>query len=354
MTGRMSAQARNRRAGIDRRTAATQRTGDRHTGHGRRRPRHTGRRATLAGLLALALALALSTSALALAPPGVYTGGASSVGYGSATLLGAIDPHGSATSYYFQYGPTAAYGSQTPLAQVGAGTGTVKVSAAISGLQALTVYHYRLVAVNAGGAATGVGRAFTTTKIPLSLQIVAAPNPVLYGAPVVIQGTLSGTGNGGRTVVLQANPFPYTQGFADIGNPATTFADGGFSFALVSLNTATQFRVLTTTVPPVASPIAQENVAVRVSAHVAATHRRHYARVYGTVTPAVNGMEVGIMRVVGGRNVLVSGTVLRQLNATSSRFSRTIRVHQHALYRVLVRVTNGAQVSNYSAPLFIR
>ena len=31
-----------------------------------------------------------------------------------------------------------------------------------------------------------------------------------------------------------------------------------------------------------------------------------------------------------------------------------MRVKRHALYRVLVKVTNGAQTSNYSEPLFIR
>ena len=64
-------------------------------------------------------------------------------------------------------------------------------------------------------------------------------------------------------------------------------------------------------------------------------------------------MEVGIMQVVGGHEVLVAGTVLHH-NAASSRFSHVIRVKRHGLYRVFVKVTNGAQVSNYSQPLFIR
>ncbi len=72
------------------------------------------------------------------------------------------------------------------------------------------------------------------------------------------------------------------------------------------------------------------------------------------MTPAVDGMEVAIMRVIGGRNVLVAGTILRHRNATSSRFSRVIRVKRSAVYRVFVKVTNGAQTSNYSQPLFIR
>jgi hypothetical protein len=305
----------------------------------------------LTSLLLLALPLAAQA---ALAPPGVSTGAADSVSYGSATLTGSIDPRGSATSYYFQYGPTSAYGAQTPAAAAGAGTSTVKVAVPVGELQPITTYHYRLIAVNAAGAAAGAGRTFATAKVPLTLTILTTPNPVTYGGTAMIQGTLSGTGNGNAEVLLQANPFPYTQGFVTVGNPELTTATGGFSFPFVGLTEATQFRVVTATKVPVASPIATEPVAVSVQAHVGRTRRRHHVRIYGTVTPAVNGMEVAIMRVIGGRNVLVAGTTLRHRNSASSSFSRVIRVKRGAVYRVFVKVTNGAQTSNYSLPLFIR
>ncbi len=312
-------------------------------------------RAALGAILAGLTLLALPAAASALALPGVSTGAAASVSYGTATLTGSIDPHGSNTSYYFQYGPTKAYGAQTPLADAGAGTATVKVAVPVSGLLPVTTYHYRLIAVNAGGAATGADRAFTTAKVPLSLAITAGPNPTIYGGVATIQGTLSGTGNGNVPVSLQANPFPYTQGFLNTGNPELTSATGGFSFPFVGLTEATQFRVVTsTTKPVVVSTVAREEVAVKVEAHVGRTHRRHHARIYGTVSPAIDGMEVGIMHVVGGHEVLVAGTVLLHHNATSSRFGRVIRVRRHGLYRVFVKVTNGAQSSNYSQPLFIR
>ncbi len=315
-----------------------------------------GRRAAAAAavLMAGALSMALATSApAAISVPGADTGAASAVTYGSATLAGSIDPHGSNTTYYFQYGETRSYGAQTPLADAGAGTRAVRVTAAIGGLKPLTVYHYRLLAVNAAGAATGSDRAFKTGKVPLSLQILVAPNPTVFGGTATIQGTLSGTGNAGRAVILQQNPFPYTAGFANVGNAELTTSTGSFAFPVSGLGQATQYRVITTTNPPVVSPIAIENVAVAIGAHIGRTHRRHHARFYGTVTPAVNGMQVAIMRVVGGRNVLVAGTSLHHLSATSSRFSRALRV-KRGLYRVFVKVTNGAQVSNYSTPLFVR
>ncbi|MGH2854055.1 MAG: hypothetical protein ACRDLF_07665 [Solirubrobacteraceae bacterium] len=311
--------------------------------------------AALAVALVSLMLLALPVAAQAvLLRPRVSTGAAVAVSYGSATFTGSIDPRGSNTSYYFQYGPTRAFGAQTPVASAGAGLSTVRVTFPVGGLQPITTYFFRLVAVNAVGAATGGERAFRTVKVPLSLAILAAPNPTLYGGVVTIQGTLSGTGNGGVPVRLQANPFPYTQGFADTGNPELTTAAGGFSFPFVGLTQATQFRVVTSTRVPVVSPVAVEGVAVRVEAHVGRTHRRHHARIYGTVTPAVNGMEVAIMRITGGRNTLVAGTILRPRNGTTSRFSRVVRVRHGAVYRVFVKVTNGAQTSNYSEPLFIR
>ena len=79
---------------------------------------------------------------------------------------------------------------------------------------------------------------------------------------------------------------------------------------------------------------------------------RHFARVYGTVSPAEDGMKVAILRIAHGRGVLVGGTVLVHANATSSRFSRAVPV-KRGVYRVLVQVTNGAQVSNYSQPLLV-
>ena len=319
-------------------------------------PQKLAAMALAAAAAAAALALAAGSPAGALAagppPPQAQTHNAQSVSYASATLNGSVNPRGSDTSYYFQYGPTRGYGGQSAIGDAGAGTSLVKVSQPVGGLQPLTLYHYRLVAVSAGGVTMGGDRTFLTTKVPLSLQILASPNPVSYGASATVQGTLSGTGNAGQQVVLQANSFPFTAGFQNLGNPQVTSATGGFSFPVLALTGATQFRVSTTSNPPVLSPVVQEGVQVRVESHLARARRRH-ARFFGTVTPAENGMQVAILRIVHGRGVLVGGTVLRPRNATSSRFSRVVPV-KPGVYRVLVRVTSGAQSSNYGRPLAIR
>jgi hypothetical protein len=311
------------------------------------------RRRGLAIGAAVLAALALPAAAQAFGAPKATTGGARTVSYGSATLGGTVNPNGADTSYYFQYGPTKAYGSQTSIADAGSGSGNVAVRLPISGLQPITVYHFRLVAVNAHGVATGTDDTFKTEKVPLSLAILAAPNPVPFGGAVTIQGTLSGTGNANRVVVLQVNAFPFTTGFQSVGNPELTTTTGGFSFIVPTLEQATQFRVFTPMSVPVISPVASENVAVRVSSHVARTRRRGFARIYGTVTPAVVGAQVGILRIARGHGILAGGTIVKPRDAISGQFSRVVRVSKGA-YRVLVKVAPGAVVSAYGTPLLIR
>ena len=59
-----------------------------------------------------------------------------------------VDPYDSPTSYFFEYGPTTAYGSRTPVASAGGGIEAVDVLASLEGLTPETTYHFRLVAEN--------------------------------------------------------------------------------------------------------------------------------------------------------------------------------------------------------------
>lgn len=310
-------------------------------------------RAAIVATAALALGAVAPGAAAAASPPAVSTGPPQAVSYASATFTGTVNPRGQDTTYFFQYGPTKAYGSQTALADAGKGSATAHVRLSVVGLAPVTKYHFRLIAVNASGASTGGDGFFTTKKVPLSLAILVAPNPIPYGGTVFVEGALSGTGSGGAEVVLQANPFPYLQGFTTVGNPEVTMPNGSFSFPVLGLTTVTLFRVATVAPHRVVSPVAIENVVVNVTSHVGRARRRHFARIFGTVTPAEDGSQVAILRIEHGRGVLVSGTTLHPRDATSSKFSREVRVHPGA-YRVLVRVISGAQISNYGRTLLIR
>ncbi len=298
--------------------------------------------------------LALPASAAAASPPAATTSGAANATYSSVVLSGYVNAHGQATGYAFQYGTTKSYGGQTPLAPAGNGTITIKVSQTVPGLQPATVYHYRVIAVSPAGTALGSDRTFATAKLPLSLKIAGAPNPVIFGDPFFVEGNLAGTGSANHEIVLQANPFPYVAGFQTVGNPEVTNSAGGFSFPFVGLLQNAQLRVVTVGGPAVASSIVTENVAVRVSFHARRTRRRGFVRLTGSVAPAEIGALVGFQLLTPGKSINEGGTVVKAGTATVSRFSRVIRVRHPGLYRALVKVSDGAHVSNYSPPVLIR
>jgi len=98
--------------------------------------------------------------------PSAATGGVTARTSSSATVAGSIDPGGSATSYLVEFGKTAAYGHSSASASAGASQSTVAVLATITGLRPRTVYHYRLVAINAAGTVVGADRTFKTPAAP--------------------------------------------------------------------------------------------------------------------------------------------------------------------------------------------
>jgi hypothetical protein len=102
------------------------------------------------------------TTAAVPAPPGVETGAANAIEQTTATPTGSVNPKGRATSYYFSYGPTEAYGLQTPVRHAGARRAAGAATSPLSGLSAVTTYHYRLVATSKAGTTYGADETFTT------------------------------------------------------------------------------------------------------------------------------------------------------------------------------------------------
>lgn len=85
------------------------------------------------------------------------------------TLNGSLDPKGLDTHFYFEYGTDASYGSTTavpPGADAGSANGPTPISAAISGLQADNLYHYRLVATNSFGVTVSPDQTVRTARSP--------------------------------------------------------------------------------------------------------------------------------------------------------------------------------------------
>jgi hypothetical protein len=320
-------------------------------------------RRTISSLpILVGVALALPVASLAAKPivgpkpPSASTGGTLQASYTSVTLDGTINPHGTETSYYFQYGPTVAYGAQTTPAAVGNGVAGVAVSQAISGLQLGTAYHYRVIAVSSVGTTPGQDRIFTTKRLPLKFEIARTPRLDVFGSPLSFEGILTGTGGGNHQVVLQASPYPFLGSFSNLGSPQTTGAAGNFSFRVVGLSQNTQLRVVTLDTPSVYSPAVSVRVAARVTLRAHPTGRQGVVRLSGTVTPAEVGASVGFQLLRPGRApTVVSGTVVRRGNAHVARFSSVvfIRHGQGGAYRAVVSVTDGRYAPGYSRPVTV-
>jgi len=308
-------------------------------------------------LAALLFATALfSTSAFAAtSAPTVSTAGTSNVTYSSANLYGNVNPHGLSTTYYFEYGTTSGYGTRTLLTPAGGGTKSIELGFSVTGLQSVTTYHYRVAASNSDGTSYGKGRVFTTSKIPLSVQISGVPNPVIFGSPFFVEGSLAGTGAANHEVALQSNPFPYIGGFQDVGNPELTNSTGSFSFPYVGLAQNTQLRVVTVGKTMVSSPIIIEDVAVRVSFSCRSTNRHGYAYLSGNISPAEPGALVGFQLLrPGGKSINEGGTSSKPVTAAYSHFGHVVHIKHPGLYQALVEVTDGSHVSAYSKRILIR
>jgi phosphodiesterase/alkaline phosphatase D-like protein len=240
----------------------------------------------------LAVPEAFATSA-----PTATTGAAQQVQFASATVTGTVNPLGSATTYYFQYGTTASYGLATSATSAGAGTAAVAVQQGLNGLAASTIYHYRVVAVNAGGTVTGADATFTTSKPP---------------APVV--STLSATSVTATTAVVNAtvNPeaFATTYDFqygttAAYGHNTTTRSAGSGTAAVavseplsgLAASTAYHYRVVAVnaggtvvggdatfttskTPPPLPTTLAATNVAYATAVVAATVNPEGFAATY--------------------------------------------------------------------------
>jgi hypothetical protein len=122
-------------------------------------------------------------SALAAGAPTVGEEWAEEVGITSAKLAAKVNPNESDTTYHFEYGTNAAYGTNVPVsgADIGAGAAGVTVGQIFGGLQAGTTYHYRLVATSAEGTTEGPDHTFRTFAAEAP-GIDTCPNALIRGA----------------------------------------------------------------------------------------------------------------------------------------------------------------------------
>jgi outer membrane protein assembly factor BamB/N-acetylneuraminic acid mutarotase len=177
--------------------------------------------------------------------PAVTTDPANNVASFSATLNGSLNPRGSTTTVYFQYGLTTSYGSNTSM-QTQTGNTIRAVSATIGGLSATTTYHFRSVAHNAGGTAYGNDSTFTTLST--------------MGLPVVTTNPATNVSNSSATLNGSLDPHGLTTSVhfqygttTNYGFTAAVQTQSGNTFRNVSANisgltasTTYHFRIVAT------------------------------------------------------------------------------------------------------------
>jgi hypothetical protein len=150
--------------------------------------------------------------------PAATTGPAGVVTEQSATLTGSVNANGVPTIYWFEYGPTTAYGSATPATDAGSG-GAVAATATVGGLTPATTYHYRLVATNSGVTTKGADRTFSTASPPSPTPSSPPSSPASTTQARADTSTFAGVklvstrlSFGGRFVTLRLSCPPGTVG----------------------------------------------------------------------------------------------------------------------------------------------
>jgi hypothetical protein len=178
--------------------------------------------------------------------PTVSTPSSSAITTAGAVVSALVNPNNQATTYYFQYGTDTHYalgGAPVTPVTLPSGFGYDTANASLGGLQPNTLYHYRVVAVNATGTSYGLDHTFTTVP----------------DAPSVSTGAVSGIGQGAGTLTGTIDPqgvntsyyfeysgprvFSFISGEAGSGNgPVTVSAAAGGLTAGVTY----QYRLVAT------------------------------------------------------------------------------------------------------------
>ena len=316
-------------------------------------------------LTSVALGLSLPAVAAAAHLPDVSTGRVTHVHGVSVLLTGTVNPQGSPTTFYFQFGPTTAYGRHTAIGNAGNGTKPVKVG--LTATPVLPGYHFRLVATNAAG--TKVGKDHEYQPNPNKFRFVLArTETVPYRATAYVSGRLEGPAGGNHRIALQASPWPYKEGFEQYGRPTVTNAAGRFAFRVGALSRNTEFRVITLDPLPRISRAVTVHVTVRVTFKLRSSGKPGFVRLFGTVTPASVGharVEFQLLKEAKpGRTekteerttrwATVEITKLKHGTRTFSYFSDIVSLRHGGFYRAVVTVRNGPLSTGVSRGFTIR
>lgn len=193
--------------------------------------------------------------------PIVVTDANTVVSNSTVVVTGKVTPNGAQASYWYDYGKTTAFGGRTASQVIGSGFAAISAPSYITGLNANTLYYYRLSAQNSFGTVNGPMQSFTTNNNP-------PPQAIAPGAR-----TDAGTGISRTTANLNGHV-----------NPGGSDASYWFEYGTTAnLGNVTNFQA-----------VGNGNVSVPVSISVSGLQplTKYYFRVnaqnqYGTVNGAI-------------------------------------------------------------------
>ena len=217
-------------------------------------------------------------AASATARPSVNSFASSAITDSTATLEATVTPNGTATTVFFEYGTTTAYGQSTSTQSIGSGNSPFNVTANLTGLTPGTTYHYRVSASNGNGTTLGNNGTFTTSS-PLP-QVTTTAASFVTTSTASINGTVNPNTLptsiyfewGGRSDV-----FDNTTALQNVGSGSTNidrwaelsglFPDTTYFFRMVAVTATTEVRGATLSfhtlpVKPTVSTLATTNVTV--------------------------------------------------------------------------------------------
>lgn len=131
---------------------------------------------------------AVRTFTTGMAAPSVQDIGVTDRTTSTVVVSGRVNPLGQQSTYHFEYGESAAYGSAVPAGNddvAGNGYAFRTASHRLSGLKPQTTYHYRLVARNASGTSATPDATFTTRPAIEPVRAYEQVTPVNKGGGVL-------------------------------------------------------------------------------------------------------------------------------------------------------------------------
>lgn len=182
--------------------------------------------------------------------PEAFSDPASGVSSSAMTFNGRVIPGGLATTYWFEYGGTTAYGQTTPVQNLTASNLTIIVGAPVTGLT-LSSYHFRLVAQNSLGTTYGIDQFPGIISEPPLIQEHPQDLVVNIGESASFSVTASG---GGLSYQWQKDTVDIPLATAPIYTIPVTLGTSGGAYRCVVTNTdgedTSTAAILTVVTPP--------------------------------------------------------------------------------------------------------